>query len=51
MQIGEGTGQNSIADNEISDSGKNGIVARDKATEVKGNRILGSRGKDEVRAP
>ena len=51
VQIGEGTGQNSIADNEINDSGKNGIVVRSKATEVKGNRIRGSRGKDEVRAP
>ena len=51
VQIDVGTGPNSIADNEISDSGKNGIVLMSKATEVTGNRIRGSRGKDEVRAP
>ena len=51
VQIGEGTGPNSIADNEISDSGKNGIVLMSKDTDVTGNRIRGSRGKDEVRAP
>ena len=46
MQIATGTARNSIADNEISGSGRNGISIAGTAQDVRGNKISGSGLKD-----
>ena len=46
IQIGRDTTKNVITDNEITDSGRNGISVYGKAQTVKGNRISGSKMKD-----
>jgi hypothetical protein len=46
IQIASGTAQNSILENEITASGKNGLILNGEGQIVKGNRISGSGMKD-----
>lgn len=46
VQIGKGTKGNSVLQNEISGSGKNGLVLAGEAQVVKGNKIADSKMKD-----
>ena len=46
VQIGKDTANNTVADNEIIDSGRNGISVAGSKQVVKGNKISGSKLKD-----
>ena len=46
VQIGKGTTRNTVVDNDITGSGRNGISLSGQAQVVKGNRITGSKMKD-----
>ena len=46
VQLGGGTRLNTVADNDITGAGKNGIVVGGREQAVKDNRISGVKGKE-----